>query len=208
MLVLIVDDHPLLRQALREVIETTFPLLEVREATTAEEAIRIVKAAHVELVLLDIMLPDHNGLTVLKRIKQLRPPIKCLVLTVYDAPHYERLAIAHGASGYLTKGVSATELCEAIRTILSGRQVFAGPLNETRNRRLRRSSVRRPQAALSVRELEVLSFFAQGRTASQIAKRLKLSIKTVSTYRTRLLQKLSLETTADLIRYAIDHQLV
>lgn len=208
MLILIVDDHPLLRHAVRGVIESHFASSEVREAATGAEAIRIVKAERVDLVLLDIELPDQSGLTVLRRIRQLNPSIKCLVLTVHDAPHYERLAIAHGASGYLTKGVTATELYEVLRAIVTGRRVFTDPLNKSLDHRFKGRGMKMPQAALSVRELEVLSFFAQGRTVSQIAKRLKLSVKTVSTYRSRLLAKLSLETTADLIRYAIDHQLV
>lgn len=206
--VLIVDDHPLFRHAVKGVIESQFSSSEVREAATGEEAIRMVKADQVDLVLLDIVLSDHSGLTVLKRIKQQDPSIKCLVLTVHDTPHYERLAIAHGAFGYLTKGVAASELCDAIRTIVSGRRVFMDPLNEKRAHRLQGRGGNRAQPELSVRELEVLSFFARGRTVSQIARQLKLSVKTVSTYRTRLLQKLSLETTADLIRYAIDHHLV
>ena len=207
MTVLIFDDHPLLRQALRGVIESTFPLLAIREAATAEEAFRTVKVERVDLVLLDIMLPDHSGLTVLKQIKRLSPSSKCLVLTVHEAPHYERLAMAHGALGYLTKGTTSTELADAIRTVLSGHRVSRDPLNETLDHQLQRDGVKRPKAALSVRELEVLSLFARGWTVSQIAKRLKLSVKTVSTYRSRVLQKLGLGTTADLIRYALDHRL-
>ncbi|MFO0699233.1 MAG: response regulator transcription factor [Nitrospira sp.] len=208
MLVLVVDDHPLLRQAIREVIESHFPSSVVREAATGEEAIRIVKTERVEMAILDIVLPDHSGLTVLRRIKQLRPSVTCLVMTMHDEPQYVRLSMAHGASGYLTKGATAAELHDAMRAVLSGRQVVMEPLRETLDYRPERRGVAWPQASISVRELEVLSLFAQGRTAAQIAKRLKLSIKTVSTYRTRLLEKLRLRTTADLIRYAVDHQLV
>jgi DNA-binding NarL/FixJ family response regulator len=206
--ILLVDDHPLFRQAVREVIESHFPAPVVREASTGEEAIRMVRAEPVEVAILDIGLPDSSGLTVLRRIKQVRPSLKCLVLTAHDNAQYVRVAVAHGASGYLTKGVTPGELCEAIRTILSGRPVMMELFREALNGFSKRHGATRSDESLSARELEVLSLFAKGFTASRIAKRLKLSVKTVSTYRTRLLEKLCLRTTADLIRYAVDRQLV
>jgi two-component system invasion response regulator UvrY len=130
------------------------------------------------------------------------------VLTMHDHPQYVRLAMFHGASGYLTKGATPRELYDGMRTILSGGQVVMEPFREVLDNRSTRRDVRWPHESLSVRELEVLALLAKGCTASQVARRLKLSIKTVSTYRTRLLEKLQLETTADLIRYAVDHQLV
>lgn len=208
--ILLVDDHPLFRQAVREVIESHFPSPVVREASTGEDAIRMVRTEPVEVAILDIGLPDSSGLTVLRRIKQVRPSLKCLVLTAYDNAQYVRLAIAHGASGYLTKGITPGELYEAIRTILSGRPVMMESYRDTLNgfSKRRGTTTTGPNESLSARELEVLSLFAKGFTASQVAKRLKLSVKTVSTYRTRLLEKLRLGTTADLIRYAVDRQLV
>ncbi len=208
MLILLIDDHPLLRQALTGVIENQFPSSVVREAATGEEAIQIVRAEPVQMAILDIGLPDVGGLTVLRRMRQLRPSIKCLVLTMHDNPQYARLAMAHGASGYLTKGATPGELSDAIRTILSGGQVVMDPFRETLDRRSTGRGVIWPDESLSVREQQVWFLFAKGLTVSQIAKRLQLSVKTVSTYRARLLEKLHLETTADLIRYAIDHQLV
>ena len=208
MLILIVDDHPLLRQSIKHVIEHHFPLATVREAATGEEAERIVRAEPVELAVLDIMLPDHSGLTVLKRIKQLRPQIKCLMLTIRDEPQYVRLALSHGASGYLTKESASDELLDAIRTVLTGARYVTNRLDEVGGTsRTRSNSILSSLAILSAREIEVLSLLATGRTASQIAKHLNLSVKTVSTYRSRLLEKLQLQTTADLIRYAVDHRL-
>jgi two-component system, NarL family, invasion response regulator UvrY len=209
MLALIVDDHPLLRQALTEVLVSSYPSTAVLEAGTGEEAIRIVKAKPIDMAILDLRLPDYSGLTVLRQIKRVRSSVKCLVLTMHDEPHYVRLAMAHGASGYLTKGVTAAEIRDAIGTVLSGRQAVMESLNETLDHHHpERRGVIWLHESLSVRELEVLSLLARGRTVSEVAKRLKLSAKTVSTYRTRLLEKLRLETTADLIRYAVDHQLV
>lgn len=208
MFVLIVDDHPLLRQAIKDVILSHFSSPVVREASNGEDAIRIVRTEPVEMVVLDISLPDSSGLTVLRRIKRLRPSLKCLMLTMHDHPQYGRLAMAHGASGYLTKGATPGELSGAMRTILSGGQVVMESLRQVLDTRSKRRDVIWPHESLSVRELEVLALLAKGCTASQVAKQLKLSIKTVSTYRTRLLEKLQLQTTADLIRYAVDHRLV
>jgi two-component system, NarL family, invasion response regulator UvrY len=208
MLILLVDDHPLLRFAVRQVIEHHYPSAIVREASNADDAMRIVSAQAVELVILDIELPGASGLTMLKQIKQARPKIRCVVLTVHQDPQYLRLALQHGASGYLTKEAAPEELSEAIRTVYSGGQHVSESLSGPIDARGRPLPALLPDLNLSSRELEVLALLAKGRTVSQVATRLKLSVKTVSTYRSRLLQKLHLETTADLIRYAVRSQLV
>lgn len=208
MLVLLVDDHPLFRQAVKGVIESHFPSAMVWDASTGEDAVRIVLAEPVELVILELRLPDISGVTVLKRMKQLRPSLKCLVLTMHDHAQYARLAMAQGASGYLTKAATSGELSDAIRTILSGSRVVMHLFREMIDRRPTSRGATWSDEALSVREMEVLSLFAKGLTVSRIAKRLKLTVKTVSTYRTKLLEKLRIRTTADLIRYAVDHRVV
>jgi DNA-binding NarL/FixJ family response regulator len=206
--VLILDDHPLLRPAIGQVIQGSFPSAVVHEASTGEEALHVVSCEPVGLAILDIMLPGQNGLTVLKRIKQLQPQTKCLMLTIRDDPWYVRLSMRHGASGYLMKGSAVDELRQAIQTVLMGdryvSEVLAWALDDFGQQQP--SIGERP--SLSARELEVLVLLAKGRTVSQASKQLKLSVKTVSTYRVRLLEKLGLQTTADLIRYAIDHGLV
>jgi two-component system, NarL family, invasion response regulator UvrY len=208
MLVLIVDDHPLLRRAVRQLIEQHYPSPIVREAMNADEAMRIVRAQPVELVILDIVLPDHSGLTLLKQIRQIRTKIRCVILTIHDDPQYLRLALKHGASAYLTKGSAPEELHKAIRAVLAGGQYVTEVLNGALDAHGKPITAMLPHLHLSSRELEVLSLLAKGRTVSQVATRLKLSVKTVSTYRSRLLDKLQLETTADLIRYAVERQLV
>jgi len=205
--ILIVDDHPLLRQAVKRVVELHFEALRVREAKTADEAVHIIRLEPVELAILDIALPDDSGLTVLKRIKQLRPQTKCLILTIHSEPQYLKLAMSLGADGYLTKESAPDELREAIHALLAGRRfvtpTLAEALDDAGSER-----VLQPDKLLSVRELEVLTSLAKGRTVSQVAAQLKLSVKTVSTYRIRLLEKLQLDTTAQLIRYAVDQRLV
>ena len=207
MQILIVDDHPLLRQAVKRVVELHFEALRVREAKTADEAVQIIRSEPVELAILDIALPDDSGLTVLKRIKQLRPETKCLILTIHSEPQYLKLAMSLGADGYLTKESAPDELREAIHALLAGRRfvtpTLADALDDAGSER-----VLQPDKLLSVRELEVLTSLAKGRTVSQVAAQLKLSVKTVSTYRIRLLEKLQLDTTAQLIRYAVDQRLV
>lgn len=205
---LVIDDHPLLRRAVRQLIEHHYPSSIVREAANADEAMHILRAQPVELIILDIVLPDQSGLTLLDQIKHIRPTTKCVILTIHQDPHYLRLALKHGASGYLTKESAPEELQEAVRVALAGGRYIAEGLDAVLDEKGRPITDMLPHLHLSSRELEVLSLLSKGRTVSQAATRLKLSVKTVSTYRTRLLEKLRLGTTADLIRYAIDHGLV
>jgi len=208
MRVLIIDDHPLLRRAVRQLIEHHYPASIVREAANADEAMHIARTQPVELMILDIALPGQSGLTVLNHIKRIRPTTRCVILTIHQDPHYLRLALKHGASGYLTKESAPEELRDAMKVVLAGGQYVSASLTGAVDDTGRPLTALRPHLHLSSRELEVLALLAQGRTVSQAATRLKLSVKTVSTYRTRLLHKLQLETTAALIRYAIDRQLV
>ncbi|HJT19041.1 MAG TPA: response regulator transcription factor [Nitrospira sp.] len=205
MVILIVDDHPLLRQAIKQVIGEEVPSAAVREAATGASALTILRSQPVDLALLDITLPDHSGLSVLKRIRQLHPRIKCIVLTMHSEVQYLRLALSLGASGYLTKESAPEELRDAIRTVLTDRSYVSQSLEKALESDPQSSVPLLPQCVLSIREIEVLSLLAKGCTVSQAAARLNLSVKTVSTYRARLLEKLNLRTTADLIRYAVDH---
>lgn len=208
MRVLVLDDHPLLRRAIGQVIHASFPSAIVREASTGEEALRIARSERVGLAILDIMLPDQDGVTVLRKIKHLQPQTRCLMLTIRDDPWYVSQAIGHGALGYLVKGSAVEELQQAIQAVVRGDRyvsdALASALDDARHETI--STNERP--FLSAREHEVLVLLAKGRTVSQASKQLKLSVKTVSTYRVRLLEKLGVTTTADLIRYAIDHALV
>lgn len=205
---LVVDDHPLMRRAVKQLIEHHYPSSIVGEAANADEAMQSVRAQPVDLMILDIMLPDRSGLTLLSEIRHIYPTTKCVILTIHHATHYLRLALRHGASGYLTKESAPEELQEAMKVVLAGGRYIAGGLDVVLDEMGRPITDVLPHSHLSSRELEVLSLLAKGRTVSQAATRLKLSVKTVSTYRTRLLEKLRLKTTADLIRYAVDHRIV
>ncbi|MDH4305828.1 MAG: response regulator transcription factor, partial [Nitrospira sp.] len=129
MVILIIDDHPLMRHAVRQLIECHYPSLIICEAATADEAMRVVREQPVALLILDIALPDQNGLTLLQQIKRIRPKIRSLILTIHGDPQYLRLALKHGASGYLTKESAAEELQEAMREVLAGGRYIARMMN-------------------------------------------------------------------------------
>lgn len=202
--ILVVDDHPLLRRAIGEVIRDVFPTSVIHEASTGEEALHIIGSEPIELAILDVLLPDQNGLTVLRRVKRLRSRVKCVMLTIRDEPWYVHYAMKHGASGYLMKGMPVDDLRQAIQTVAKGGSYVSDALVDAEGLR----STVDGWPSLSARELEVLVLLAKGRSVSQAATQMKLSVKTVSSYRVRLLGKLGLRTTADLIRYALDHSLV
>ncbi|HEU4683406.1 MAG TPA: response regulator transcription factor, partial [Nitrospira sp.] len=202
MVILVIDDHPLLRQAIKQVIQDEIPSAQIREAATGQSALAVLRAEPVELAIVDIVLPDHSGLSLLKRIKQVRPGTKCLMLTMHGELQYLRLALSFGASGYLTKQSAPDELREAIRTVLTNRSYVSPALGKALESENASPEAFLPPFLLSGREMEVLSLLAKGCTVSEAAAKLKLSVKTVSTYRARLLEKLQLRTTAELIRYA------
>ena len=209
MRVLILDDHPLIRKAIRQVVADGCPSWTITEGATGEEALRLLHKEPADIAILDIALPGESGLTVLKRIRQFSPQTKCLVLSIHTEPHYVRLALELGASGYLSKESAPDELEQALKTLSKRGRYLAKSLQESVDGFTSAPRSRSSRGALlSARELEVLCILAKGGTVSRAAKHLKLSVKTVSTYRLRLLDKLDLQTTADLIRYAVDHDLV
>lgn len=205
MRILIVDDHAIVREGLRRILRDEIDGVTVDEATTAAEALAQARAHELDLVILDLSLPGRGGLDLLKELHQDRPSLPVLVMTMYSEEQYAVRAFRAGASGYLTKGSASTELTAAVRKVAAGGKYVTPTLAE----RLA-SSLSAPQlhALLSDRELQVLRMLASGRTVKQIGHELSLSEKTISTYRTRLLDKLQLQTTAELIRYAVDAGLV
>lgn len=205
---LILDDHPLIRKAIHQVIHNSFPSWTILEASAGEEAMRLMQSAPVDLLVLDIGLPGESGLTVLKQVRRRSPQTRCLVLSIHSDPQYVRLAINSGAVGYLSKETAPEELDEAIRSVMrDGRYLSALVQDSVEGDFQRAGTHARGGGQLSARELEVLNLLAKGKTVSRAAKQLKLSVKTVSTYRLRLLEKLGLETTAELIRYAVERGL-
>lgn len=213
--ILLADDHALLRRGLKECLREF--LVEdgltphIAETASAQNAIERIRTETWDLVILDLNLPDMPGLEVLRVLKSLQPNLAVLVVSIYAEEHYATRAVRAGALGYLTKETGPQELRAAVSRILQGENYVpptqTDPLHDTLSNRNALCADALP-ALLSDREIEVLQWIAQGRRLTEIAEHLNLSIKTVSTYRARLLIKLGMRTTAELIRYALDQQLV
>jgi len=213
--ILLADDHALLRRGLKECLREF--LVEdgltphIAETASAQNAIERIRTETWDLVILDLNLPDMPGLEVLRVLKSLQPNLAVLVVSIYAEEHYATRAVRAGALGYLTKETGPQELRAAVSRILQGDNYVpptqTDPIHDTLSNRNALCADALP-AHLSDREIEVLQWIAQGRRLTEIAEHLNLSIKTVSTYRARLLIKLGMRTTAELIRYALDQQLV
>lgn len=208
MRVLLVDDHPMVRAGVRSLLEDELPGVEVAEAGNGPEALERVRTADWDVVVLDLSLPGRSGLEVLKELRALRPRLPVLVMTMYAEDQYALRALRAGASGYLTKGSEPSELLQALRKVGAGGRYVSPALAEHLAVRLASEQGVPLHETLSDRELQVLRMLALGKSVKDIGVELGLSEKTISTYRTRILEKLSLATTADLIRYAIRANLV
>jgi DNA-binding NarL/FixJ family response regulator len=208
MRVLIADDHAVFRRGLRETIAEAFPKVTFGEAKTAQEALECVRQHDWELVILDISMPGRSGLDILSDLKRLRPRLPVLFLSMYPEEQYARRALKAGAAGYLTKDSVADELKTAVRRALSGGRYVSTTLAERLAYDLREGADTPIHELLSEREFQVLRMIASGKAVKEIADELSLSVKTVSTYRSRILEKTGMRTTAELIRYALQTQLV
>jgi DNA-binding NarL/FixJ family response regulator len=206
--VLLVDDHDLVREGLSQIIQTTSDMVIAGEAANGQNAMTLLRKQSFDIVLMDIALPGQNGLHWLKLIKIEQPRLPVLMLTMYDEQQYAVRCMRAGAAGYLTKRHASTELLTAIRRIAAGQKYITPTVGIELAKALERHS--RPSSVmelLSDRELEVLLLLTDGHSVSDIASQLMLSVKTVSTYRSRLLEKLHMNSNAELIRYALQEGL-
>ena len=206
--ILLADDHALIRQGIRQVITKTFPHANIEETGTGQETLQAIQDQDWSLVILDINLPDKNGLEVLKAVKVLRPMLPVLILSLYSETQYAVRMFKAGASAYLQKDVAPSELAEAMKKVLGGGKYVSPAVAELLVDGLTGVTTDDVHQTLSDRELEVLQLLGQGKTLAKIADHLALNAKTISTYRARLLEKLKVESTGELIKYAIDHHLV
>jgi len=209
--ILLADDHAIVRQGLKQVLEQELFSVQFGEEETGHGLMQAVQNHAWDLAIVDINLPDKNGLDALKEIKILRPELSVLILTLYPEAQYATRALRAGAAGYLTKSTAPTEIASAVDRVLEGGRYISASLAERLADELTKGTAPNPTALhelLSDRELEVLRWIARGKTVTETADQLALSFKTISTYRARLLDKLRLDTTADLIRYALNHHLV
>ncbi len=201
--ILIADDHPVVRIGLKGVL-AEIPNTEVTgEASTGHEVLEKVQTQDFDIILLDISMPG-NGLDVLKELKRLKPDQKVLVLSIYPEEQYAVRALKAGAAGYLTKDSAPDELMTAIKRITSGRRYVSPALAERLASEMERESERPAHDVLSDREFQVMRLISQGKTVKKAAEELGLSAKTVSTYRTRIIDNLKMKNTNEMIRYAIE----
>jgi two-component system invasion response regulator UvrY len=208
MKILIADDHEIVRKGLQELLAQGLPQATFGEAKDAEKVLEQVENDSWDLLILDITLPGRSGLDVLKDLKLRKPELPVLVLSMHSETQYGKRVLKAGASGYMNKDSAPDELINAIRKVLSGRRYVSPVLAEKLALDLALGAEKLPHERLSDREIEVLRMLASGKSVSQIADILHLSVTTVSTYRARILEKLDMTTTAELMHYALSDGLL
>ena len=201
--ILLVDDHPVVREGLGRMLTAALPGVMLGEAENSAQAMQAMAAGAWDLVILDLGLPDDDGTVVLKKLRQAYPGIPVLIVSMHPGDQFARRAIHAGAVGYLSKGSAPEELVRAVKTALAGGRHVPSDFDAFSPR----DALAMPHELLSDREYQVLRMIGQGRTVSQIAADLSLSVKTVSTYRSRILEKMAMHTNAELMRYVMTHHL-
>ena len=206
--ILIVDDHYIVRKGLVSILTEIPDTIEVEEAASGEEALSKVQEGDYDLVLLDIALPGKRGLEVLKEIKDFKPGLPVLMLSMHPEEQYAVQSLRAGASGYLTKGSVADELMLAIQKVLAGGKYIGALFAEKLAYGLIDNTEKQLHETLSTREQQVLLLIASGKTPRAIAQEMALNVKTVNTFRARLLHKMKMTGNVELTRYAIEHKLL
>jgi two-component system, NarL family, invasion response regulator UvrY len=205
--VFIVDDHSLIREGFRKIIEKENDIVVIGEAGNAKDFFSKFKTADCDLVVLDINLPDKNGLEVLKDVKIIKPQMHVLILSMYPEERYAIRTFKAGASGYISKENAADTLIGAIRKVMAGGKHVSEELAQNIAFNLSHKGAN-VHDLLSDRELQILLLIGSGKSLHEIAETLILSINTINTYRTRVLEKMNLKSNADIIRYVIENKLV
>lgn len=205
---LIGDDHAVVRKGMKQILAETKDIVVADEAGNGREVLEKVRKSDFDMVLLDISMPGRDGLEILKELKSLKPKLPVLMLSMYPEEQYAVRSLRSGASGYLTKDSAPDELISAIRKVSSGGKYVSASLAEKLALKLGADVEKPLHEALSDREYQVMCMIASGKTVKEIGEELSLSVKTVSTYRSRILDKMRLKGNAELTRYAIDNKLV
>jgi two-component system invasion response regulator UvrY len=206
--ILIVDDHEVVREGVRRIFDKQPDAATFGEASNVPEALKLIRERDWDVVVLDLSLGGRSGLEILKELKQLRPQLPVLILSMHSEEQFARRAFRAGADGYITKDSPRAELVRAINKVIEGRTYVSAALADKLVVDLRRGTDRPPHEALSNREFEVMTLIASGKTVSEIAELLSLSDKTISTHRARLMEKMGMKTNAELTHYAIKNSLV
>jgi len=206
--ILIADDHPMVRAGLRQFLDGDRNVSEIGEAGSGTETLDLLRSGNWDLVILDINMPDRGGLDILRHVRASYPHVKVLVVSAFPERQYAINVLKAGASGYVPKESASEELLKAIRTALMGRRYVTPNMAELMVADLDSDGDRPLHRRLSEREFQIFCKLAAGYTVSAIADELCLSVKTVSTYRTRVLEKMSLVTNADITTYALRNELI
>ena len=204
--ILIADDHFLVRKGLRQLLEENLALAKFEEAENGMEALDLARSRHYDLVILDFSMPGRDGLDLIRDLKDIDPSTNILILTILPEEQYALRAFRLGASGCVNKAIDPGDLVEAIKTVLAGHRYLSAKASELLLEDVARGA-EEPHRRLSDREYQIFSMLASGKSVGEIADFLSLSVKTVSTYRTRLLEKMNLESNAQLVGYAYHHGL-
>jgi DNA-binding NarL/FixJ family response regulator len=205
--VIITDDHPVVLKGLKEIISEHFDDAIIDVSSQGYELLSKISNNDYDIVLLDISLPDINGLEVLKEIKKRKQKLPVLILSMYPEENYAARALKGGAQGYLTKASASDELVLAVRKILSGKKYISPAFAEKMMLDFESDTEKPPHEKLSDRELQVLRMIGEGKAVKEIAGELHLSTNTIRTFRTRILEKIGVKGTSELIHYAIAHSL-
>lgn len=206
--ILLVDDHEVVREGVKKILAEQSGTITFGEASTAAEALRLARGQDWDVAVLDLSLGGRSGLEVLKELKQLRPQLPVLILSMHSEEQYARRAFKAGAAGYITKDSPRTELVKAINKVTGGGVYISPALAERLVIDLGSGTDHAPHEALSDREFEVMRLIASGKTVGEIAEMLSLSDRTISTYRARILEKMGMKTNAEITHYAIQNKLV
>jgi DNA-binding NarL/FixJ family response regulator len=206
--ILIADDHAIVRKGLKQILAEMPDKVTTDEANNGQEVLQKVWEKDYDMVLLDISMPGRSGLDVLKQLKSDKPSLKVLVLSMHPEEQYAVRAFKAGAAGYLTKESTPLELIEALKKVSQGKKYVSSSLAETLACHLETASEKPLHETLSNREYEVMCMIASGKTVKEIAHELSLSVKTISTYRTRVLEKMKMKNNAQLTHYTIQNRLV
>jgi two-component system invasion response regulator UvrY len=208
--ILVADDHEVVREGLKQILKESIPGAEFGDASAGEEALRKARSGDWDVVILDISLPDRSGLDVLKDLRQAQPRLPVLVLSIHPEEQFAVRVLRSGAAGYLTKKAAARDLVTAVRKVLSGGRYVSDTLAERLAGALEihTGPAESPHETLSDREYQVFRMLAMGKTVKDIGEELSVSPQTVSTHRTRILEKMGMTTNADLTEYAIQNHLL
>jgi len=206
--ILIADDHTIVREGLKQIIINTAGMVVTGEAANGQETLDLIRKNNFDVILLDIAMPEKDGLAILKQLKREKIELPVLVLSMHPEEQYAVRVLKMGVAGYLTKASASDELIKAIRKISTGKKYISDSLAEKLALDLDIDTEKLPHEYLSDREFQVMCMIASGKTVTNIAEELSLSVNTISTYRVRVLDKLKMTSNSELTRYAIKNQLV